>query len=72
MTCLDMRLEDSQFHQQKALLGLCWNSCTYDDHKKGPTSMPVGVHCIRSCNGQIVEQAETMAAKWIIGTGYQA
>ena len=32
--------------------------------------MPVGVHCIGSCYGNVVQQAEAMAANWVIGTGY--
>ncbi len=32
--------------------------------------MSVSIHGIRSCYGQVVEQAETMTAGGIIGTGY--
>ena len=35
-----------------------------------PTSMPVGVHCIGSCYGKVVQQAEAMAASGVIGTGH--
>ena len=36
------------------------------------TSMSVSIHGIGGCYGQIVEQAETMTARGVIGTGYHS
>ena len=55
--------------QHKHLLWQCHlNSADLDKVKL--TSMSVSIHGIRSCYSQIVEQAETMTAGGIIGTGY--
>ena len=43
---------------------------TQDDAVEGLTSMPVGIHCIGSCYGNVVQQAKAMAANWVIGTGH--
>lgn len=37
---------------------------------EGLTSMPVCIHRIGSCYGKVVQQAEAMAASWVIGAGY--
>ena len=34
------------------------------------TSMPVGIHCIGSCYGKVVQQAEAMAASGVVSTGH--